>query len=409
VTSATQPGRTARTRRTGRTGNLTAGRPTVPPAPVDPAALRRALQPFGSSTQLPAAAYTDPAVFAWEQRHAVAAGWTCLGRADEVVPAGSDAVGVTLGDVPVLVTRGADGALRAFANTCRHRGHEVLGAGCTGTGRALTCPYHAWSYSLDGRLLAAPGMRDVDGFDASSFGLLPVPLAVWHGWVLVNATGTSGPLETWIGGLEDLVAPYDPARLTVAARHEYVLAANWKVVVENYQECYHCPLIHPELCVVTSPDSGDNYDVPGAWVGGSMDLRDGAETMSRDGRSRGVPLPGADPRKVLYLGLFPNLLISLHPDYVMAHRMVPLAADRTWVECSWLFPPEALALDGFDPGYAVDFWDLTNRQDWAACESVQRGLSSPHFRAGPLAPSEDAVHRWITLVGRLYAGHPAHT
>jgi Rieske 2Fe-2S family protein len=107
---------------------------------------------------------------------------------------------------------------------------------------------------------------------------------------------------------------------------------------------------------------------------------------------------------VLYLGLFPNLLISLHPDYVMTHRMVPLAPDRTWVECSWLFPAAAFERPGFDASYAVDFWDLTNREDWDACESVQRGLASPHYRPGPLAPGEDAVHQWVTMVGRLYQG-----
>ena len=374
-----------------------------PAAPVDAGALRRALQPFGRSSQLPAAAYVDPAVLAWEQRHAFAAGWSCLGRATDVLADGAGtAQGLLVGDVPVLLTRDADGVLAAFANTCRHRGHELLPAGCTARGRALTCPYHAWSYGLDGRLIAAPGMRDVPGFATGEHGLVPVPLADWHGWVLVNATGTAPAPDVWIGGLEGLVAPYAPERLRVAARHEYELAANWKVIVENYQECYHCPLIHPELCEVTPPDSGDNYDLPGAWVGGSMDLREHAQTMSLDGRSHGVPLAGADPRRVHYLGLFPDLLLSLHPDYVMTHRMVPLAADRTFVECTWLFPPEAFEREGFDPAYAVDFWDLTNRQDWAACESVQRGLSSPHFRAGPLAPGEDAVHRWITLVGGLY-------
>jgi Rieske 2Fe-2S family protein len=378
---------------------------TAVAAPVDAADLARALQPFGRSSQLPASAYTDPAVLDWEKRHAFAAGWTCLGRAEELLTDGATAAGVLVGDVPVLLTR-AGGELAAFANTCRHRGHEILPDGCTAPGRALVCPYHAWSYGPDGALLAAPGMRDVPGFDRSAFGLLPVPMRVWHGWVLVNATGTAAPLSTWIGDLEGLVAPYRPGLLRTAERHRYVIAANWKAIVENYQECYHCPLIHPELCTITPADSGDNYDLPGAWVGGSMDLKDHAETMSLDGRSLGVPLPGVDPRKVLYLGLFPNLLISLHPDYVMTHRMVPLAPDRTWVECSWLFPPEAFEREGFDPRYAVEFWDLTNRQDWAACESVQRGLASPHFRAGPLAPNEDAVHQWITLVGRLYSGTP---
>ena len=179
------------------------------------------------------------------------------------------------------------------------------------------------------------------------------------------------------------------------------MRANWKVIVENYHECYHCPHIHPELCAVSPPASGDNYDLPGAWVGGAMDLRDGAETMSLDGRSRGAFLPDVDRRRVLYLALFPDLLLSLHPDYVMTHRLRPAGPDTTRVECSWLVPDEA-----GDAGHAEEFWDRTNRQDWAACESVQRGLASPHFRPGPFAPNEDAVHRWVTMVGRAYQGRP---
>jgi len=187
------------------------------------------------------------------------------------------------------------------------------------------------------------------------------------------------------------------------ARHTYEIASNWKIIGENYHECYHCPLIHPELCQVSPPTSGDNYDRPGAWVGGVMDLQDGADTMSLSGRSGGLPIPGARTRHVEYLHLFPNLLLSLHPDYVMTHRLLPLAPDRTWIECSWYF-----AAGDVDPAYAVDFWDLTNRQDWAACESVQRGLRSPHFKPGPLAPGEDAVHQWVTMIGRGYRGVPPH-
>jgi glycine betaine catabolism A len=377
------------------------------PAPIDHAALARSLRPFGYSTMLPAAAYTDPAMHRWERRHALAESWVCIGRDDELPAGGSTQQALTVGDISVLLTR-TDAGLRAFANTCSHRGHELLPEGCTAGSRSMVCPYHAWSYGLDGRLIGAPRMRDVTGFDPGSMGLTPLPLQVWQGWVLVNASGTAAPAAEHLGALDALVAPYRPAELRLGGRHSYTLAVNWKVIVENYHECYHCPLIHPELCAVTPPDSGDNFDLPGAWVGGSMDLRDSAETMSMDGRSLGVPIDGADPRRVSYLGLFPNLLLSLHPDYVMAHRMLPLAADQTWVECSWYFPAAAFEREGFDPAYAIDFWDLTNREDWSACESVQRGLSSPHFRPGPLAPGEDAVHQWVTMIGRLYQGIPAH-
>ena len=359
--------------------------------------LEPALLPFGESTMLPAEAYTSPDVLAWERRHFFAASWVCLGRVEAVFPEGRTQVATTVGDVGVLLSKGAAGEVAAFANTCRHRGHELLPDGGTSVKRAVVCPYHAWSYDLSGALIAAPGFREVASFDPAAHGLVRLPAEVWHGWVFVNALGTAAPLAAHVGGLESLVAPYAPERLVLGATHEYVVAANWKVITENYHECYHCPLIHPELCEVSPPASGSNFDLPGVWVGGTMDLRDGADTMSLTGHSDGVPIEGVDPRVVLYLGQLPNLLLSLHPDYVMTHRMTPLAPDRTQVECAWYFVSSDV-----DPAYAVDFWDTTNRQDWGACESVQRGLASPHFRPGPLAPNEDAVHELVTTIARGY-------
>ncbi len=368
------------------------------PAPVSVAGLDSALLPFGESTMLPAEAYTSDEVLAWERRHFFAASWVCVGRQEAVLPAGRTQVAQLVGDVSVLLARDPAGAVVAFANTCRHRGHELLPEGGTSGKRAVVCPYHAWSYDLAGCLIAAPGFRDVETFDEAAHGLVPLPVQVWHGWVFVNALGTAAtPFADHVGGLEGLVAPYRPEDLVLGATHEYVVGANWKVVTENYHECYHCPLIHPELCQVSPPTSGSNFDLPGAWVGGTMDLRDEAVTMSFDGRSDGRPIDGVDPRQVLYLGLLPNLLLSLHPDYVMTHRMTPLSPGETRVECAWYFPDADV-----DPSYAVEFWDTTNRQDWGACESVQRGLASPHFAPGPLAPSEDAVHQLVTAIARGY-------
>ena len=195
----------------------------------------------------------------------------------------------------------------------------------------------------------------------------------------------------------------------MGAHHDYVVEANWKIVIENYQECYHCAAIHPELCVVSPPRGGENYRPvdAGAWVGGWMALRDDADTMSLDGRSSGTALRGLDARarrEVLYLVLFPNVLLSLHPDYVMSHILTPLGPERTRVHCNWSFSPEDLERPGFDPAFAVDFWDITNRQDWAACESVQRGVSSEHWVPGPLAPDEDGLYQFVTMVARGYQG-----
>jgi Rieske 2Fe-2S family protein len=228
----------------------------------------------------------------------------------------------------------------------------------------------------------------------------------WHGWLFANASGGASSFEEHAGNLAEMIRNHGCEDLVVAARHDYKIAANWKILAENYHECYHCLSIHPELCKVSPPSSGgDNLEPEGAWVGGPMDLYEGVETMSLDGKSQAPMLPhlaeGQD-RTVYYFQFFPNLLLSLHPDYVMTHRLLPLAPDRTAVECEWLFSREAVEQEGFDPSYASDFWDVTNRQDWYACEAVQRGASSRGYRRGPLSPREDAVYQLITMVANSY-------
>jgi Rieske 2Fe-2S family protein len=383
-------------------------RQAVPAAPLDPAALADVLRPFGESRMLPPAAYVDPAVFEWEQRHFFGGGWLCAGLSCEVAEPG-DQRAEAAGHGSVLLARGRDGRLRAFANTCRHRGHELLPCGTAAKRQAIVCPYHSWAYGLDGRLRAAPDFPHQPGSDAAGWALAELPVTEWHGLVFVDGSGHAPPLAPALASLERLVAPYAPQRLKVAARQVYEVAANWKILTENYHECCHCPAIHPELCRVSPPRSGENYRLPGTWVGGRMGLREGVATMSVDGTSRGVPLPGLSGdglRTVIYVGIFPNVLLSLHPDYVMTHRLNPLSAGRTVIECAWAFAPEAVASPQFDPGYAVGFWDVTNRQDWRACESVQRGLTSPHASPGPLSSREDAVYQFVTMIARGYLGQP---
>jgi glycine betaine catabolism A len=380
---------------------------SYPPVPLNPAALAESLRPFGESRMLPPAAYTDPAVFEWEQRNFFGGGWMCVGRSAQV-PNPGDQRAQAAGVGSVLLTRDDDGVLHAFANTCRHRGHELLPCGGSASHSVIICPYHAWTYDLNGGLRAAAGFKSQPGFDADRWGLVELPCIEWHGLIFVDSSGHAAPLGAALRTLDEMLVPYEMSRLVVAGAHEYDAAANWKILTENYHECYHCPSIHPELCRVSSPKSGDNYDLPGAWVGGTMELRPGMTTMSLDGTSQGVPLRGLDERglrTVLYVNVFPNVLISPHPDYVMVHLLRPVAVDRTIIECSWAFAPEATARPGFDPSYAIDFWDLTNRQDWAACESVQRGLTSPHAAPGPLNTSEDAVYQFVTMVARGYLGH----
>ena len=378
-------------------------------SPIALELLRPVLTPsLDLARTLPAEAYTSQAVFDWESTHLFEQGWVCVGRSDELAHPG-DQRAFRIGDEGILAVRGNDGDLRGFYNTCRHRGHELLEPGTSRNLRAIKCPYHAWVYSLDGALGAAPRFGAFDGFDKTEYPLIAARIHEWGGWVFVNAGGRALGFDEHVGNLDELLAPWETERLLVAETHGYEIVANWKTITENYHECYHCPSIHPALCDVTLVDSGQNYAHDGLWVGGNMELKDFADTMSLTGKSGGVPIRGLDDRQrreVFYFGLFPNLLISLHPDYVMTHRIEPLGPGGTRVECQWLFPPEAIERPDFSPAYASEFWDITNREDWLACESVYRGLQSEGSRQGPFARSEDEVHIFMAMVAQAYVeGH----
>jgi Rieske 2Fe-2S family protein len=353
---------------------------------------------------LPAEAYADASVLGWELEHFFDRSWVCVGRSEDLRNAG-DRRAVRLGHERALLVRGESGKLHAFYNVCRHRGHELMAVGETASGRFIRCPYHAWAYGLDGELRGAPGFGKSDSFDKADYPLVRVRIAEWQGWVFANASGEAVPLEEHVGNLGDMIGNHGAGELVTAARQDYEVEANWKILVENYHECYHCPSIHPELCRVSPPKSGEDHESRGAWVGGSMELEDHAETMSLTGESFAPRLPhlaAGQEREVYYYQIFPNLLISPHPDYVMTHRLTPVAADRTYVACEWLFSREAVETEGFDPSYAMEFWHITNGQDWRACEAVQRGVTSRGYRQGPLSTEESTVGKFVAMVARGY-------
>ena len=375
-------------------------------APLDQLQLRKVIDDFGQNLTLPSAAYTSREVLAWEKENLWQRTWVYVGRLDELV-APRQVRAIDLDDESVLLVRDEDGTLRAFSNVCRHRGHELAPVGDAIDVRLIRCPYHAWSYRLDGSLRAAPTFTQNPTFDMGEFPLISLGVEVLGGWVFVDLSGSAPALETHFGNLAEIISVYEPERLVTAASHSYEVNANWKVVVENYNECYHCSTIHPELCEVTPPDSGLDHIPTGMWLGGTMDLKEHAVTMSLDGSSNGVNFRNIDEeqaRHVWYLTVTPNLLLSLHPDYVMTHRLTPIDVDRTFIECAWLFPPEAFALPGFDPSYATDFWDLTNREDWSACEGVQRGMRNRGYRPGPLSRWEGTVYQFLGVMARAYLG-----
>ena len=360
--------------------------------------LRATLRPLPEARTLPASVYTSPEILGLEQAALFAGSWVCVGREADLPAAGDFFTREIAGD-SVLVVRGADGAVRAFFNVCRHRGSRLVDAA---SGQSLTrilCPYHAWSYGLDGGLQQVPRMPA--GFRREQFPLQPVNLGLHDGFLFLNVDGKAGLLQRWLADLPDF-ARFRLPELRCGTRLVYEVAANWKLLCENYSECYHCPGAHPQLARISDNISrGTRPQETGArFNGGPMQLKDGIETMSLSGKRTVPVIPGLsadDHRYVYYYVLYPNLLLSPHPDYVLTHSLWPLAPDRTRVICEFLFTQEALARPDFDARDMVEFWDLTNRQDWVLCERTQLGVSSRGFRPGPYQPSEDCVHtfdRW---------------
>ncbi len=367
------------------------GRPTA----ADLAATR---EPFASARTLPAACYTSDEVFQLEQSELFGRMWLCVGREADI-PKPGDFFTHDLGDERILVVRGSDATVRGFFNVCRHRGSRIVDVPCGEGLERLRCPYHAWTYALDGRLTHAPRMGA--SFARDSFSLLPVRLGLFWGFVFVNLEDRADPLELALSELPDL-SRYQMGALRRGKRVEYVVEANWKFLCENYSECYHCPGVHPQLFRISE------YLEPGVrqlesgpcFNGGAMALRDGYSTMSMSGRSQLPQIPGLsadDHRQVFYYHVYPNLLLSPHPDYVLTHTIWPLGPARSRVVCEWLFTVEAVAMEAFDPVDMVEFWDLTNQQDWQLCERAQAGAASRGYRQGPYQSSEDCVHtfdRW---------------
>jgi Rieske 2Fe-2S family protein len=199
------------------------------------------------------------------------------------------------------------------------------------------------------------------------------------------------------------MAAYRQSELKRAARIVYEVDANWKAIAENYSECLHCPGVHPELNRLSHYLSGETIEGSGLWCGGSMTLAEGVETMSTDGAAHArKAIAGVDERSILYFLIFPNTLVSLHPDYVMLHTLWPKGPDRTEVVCEWFFEPEAIQAENFDPSDAVEFWDQVNREDWHVCSLTQRGMTSPSFTPGRYTTQEGDVHAFDTMVAERY-------
>jgi glycine betaine catabolism A len=354
---------------------------------------------------LPGAAYTDPAGFAAEQERIFERMWNCVARAGDLAGPGAFRT-VTVGRESVLLVRGRDEVLRAFLNVCRHRGARLCTEPEGRLRRNVQCSYHAWTYDLTGTLVAAPNLTSMPDVDRVEYGLHGVALREWLGYVWVCLEPQPPSFEVDVIGaaterLGDLAAieRYGVERLAVGRRITYDVAANWKLIIENFMECYHCATIHPELTEVL-PEFAGGYAAQ-YYVGHGAEFAADVEGFTVDGSAGADRLPGVSPeqdRRYYAITIKPQVFVNLVPDHVIVHRMTPLAVDRTVVECDWLFAPEVVA-SGRDLGLSVELFHRVNVQDFAACERTQPGMNSRAYRdGGALVPSEHhigAFHTWV--------------
>lgn len=355
----------------------------------------------GLEQTLPSSWYYADDIYAQEKERIFCREWLCAGREEELPAPGDFRVLDIVGESIILV-RNRRGVLRAFYNVCRHRGSRlcrtdeapIAGMAVQGgviAGRSILCPYHQWAYDLDGQLVAAPHMGNVPGFDKSTISLYPVGVETWGGFIFLHLTPAEAqPFAQQMGQIPDRISRYPLAGLRIGRTLTYSVAANWKAICENYNECYHCGGVHPELCSVVPAfreAGGAGLD----WNRG-IPHRQGADTFTFSGTTQRRSFPGLNEDEQLrHKGevIYPNLFVSLARDHAAAFILQPRGPERTEIICHFLFEPSEIEKAGFDPADAVEFWDITNRQDWAICESVQRGMRSRVHQHGYYAPMED--------------------
>ena len=354
---------------------------------------------------LPGHFYVDPELFRHEQSKIFSRLWFCTARAAELPSPGSFQT-VEVGGESLIIVRGVDQQIRAFYNVCRHRGSRLCMADSGDVGRVFQCPYHVWSYALDGRLVGAPNMVAMPDLDADERSLLPVHAKEWLGYVWVclapdapdfdssvvqQVTGRFGDPET--------IKRYGLDGLAVGRRVEYDVRGNWKLIVENFMECYHCANLHPELVAVL-PEFRRGYPTQHK-VGYGAEFGPDIAGFTYDGRP-GLPrLEGLDAeqdRHYYGMTVLPQLVINLAPDHAIIHRIFPMAVDRTVVRCDWLFARDVVD-GGYDLAPSIELFHRVNTQDFRAVEGCQPSMGSRAFKdGGVFVPAEHhiaAFNQWV--------------
>ena len=366
----------------------------IKPAPV----FRKTAETFHAGAKtLPQRYFISPEIFAEEQEKIFSKQWVFVGHQSQIPDAG-DYIVQRVNHESLFVIRDRGAKIHGFFNVCRHRGSRLIEDNC-GNRAAIQCPYHAWIYGLDGRLIGAPHMDEVPGFEKADYPLHEVNLGIWEGFIFVNLRDASAErsdysLEHWFAPLSGKFSHWNMSILQPAKRIEYDVRANWKLMFENYSECYHCPGVHPQLQKVSPYDSARNDLREGPFLGGFMKINPG-KSLTMSGNACAAFVGKIENlQQVFYYSIFPNMLLSLHPEYVMVHQLWPQSPERTLIVCDWFFHPEAFKRSNFNPEDAVEFWDMVNRQDWHVCELSQQGISSRAYDPGPYSARESIPAAW---------------
>jgi Rieske 2Fe-2S family protein len=344
--------------------------------------------------------FVSPEIFAEEQEKIFSKQWVLVGHQSQIAEAGDYFTAEVAGE-SLIIVRDKHGAIHGFYNVCRHRGSRLI-ENRNGQCAAIQCPYHAWTYALDGRLIGAPHMDETPGFNKADYSLGQAQLDLWEGFIFVNLAANSTQrggyrsLQEWFAPLAGKFSRWNLPALRSAKRIEYEVRSNWKLMFQNYSECYHCLGVHPELSKISPYDSAENDLTEGPFLGGFMRIANG-KSLTMSGNTCALPVGDFDHedfRFVFYYSIFPNMLLSLHPDYVMVHQLEPQSQERTLILCDWFFNPEAFKRSDFDPDDAVEFWDMVNRQDWHVCELSQQGIASRAYEPGPYSARESIPAAW---------------
>ena len=351
------------------------------------------------ATGLPPAAYAADAFFDDERARVFEQAWVCVGLADEVRRPGRLLVR-TVGDRSVIITRSEDDVVHGFLNSCRHRGTELAEADCE-IANTIRCPYHRWGYATDGRLIATPRFEDElrASFDRTDHGLVPVRVDTWGPLLFACLSSETAPLLDWLGDLPERMVGYGLDAWSERESQQVEIAANWKLITENFQEYYHLTWVHPELAKVSRVDDHYRYQGSGMYCGQSTTPVSGND---RDDWLRMPPADGLDVSDACsgrFVAIFPNVLLSVLPNHAFVMRLDPQSAGATAETCSWLLPPSSASLGDADFAPTREFWLAVNAEDIDIVERGQRGLGRGSVPPGPLAPRfEEPLHRFHNML-----------